>query len=281
MAFPGMTAAIGGLKAHMTAMNVIGNNIANVDTPSFKSGDVSFRDTMYQDVSSGAGGGTSGAGVNPSQIGYGAQASGVVTDQTKGAPNATGRASDQYIDGEGYFIVGDTAKDASDKFTGYKYTRIGQLTTDNNGYLTDGNGQYICGYANGSTALTALHLPLTGTVVDSVKNLAIGSDGTITCTDGGTVKTIGKIGLASFTNPAGMEQIGNGYYKPSQNAGVESDTTPGAGNTGSLVSGEIEASNVDLASQFSNMIMYERGYQANTKIVSVYDEMYQTLVNMK
>lgn len=305
-----MTSAIAGLRAHQLAMDVIGNNISNVDTPSFKSGSTAFRDTMYQEVTAGSGGTASGAGMNPSEIGYGAAATGVVLNTTKGGENATGINSDVYIDGEGYLIIGNSDKDTSntykkDSFTNYKYTRIGALSFDSQGYLTDGTGNYVCGQQNTvagqntvslspSAAASGTYDTPSGTVpppvaihydpsLGSLSNTSIGSDGTITATQAGKTITIGKIGLASFTNASGLQQIGNGFYAApaSGNTGTTQYSVPSPTGAGKLITGALEASNVDLASEFSNMIMYERGYQANTKIISVSDEMYQTLVNMK
>lgn len=296
-----MTSAVAGLRAHQTAMDVIGNNISNVDTPSFKSGSTAFRDTMYQEVNAGSGGTASGAGMNPSEIGYGAAATGVVLDTTKGGENATGKNSDVYIDGEGYLIIGNSARSGSDDFTDYKYTRIGALSFDSKGYLTDGTGNFVCGQQNTatdwSTTFTASPTDASGTYATgskpvaihydpskgSLSNTSISSDGTITATQASKTITIGKIGLASFTNASGLQQIGNGFYTApaSGNTGTTQYSVPSETGAGKLITGALESSNVDLASEFSNMIMYERGYQANTKIISVSDEMYQTLVNMK
>jgi flagellar hook protein FlgE len=109
----------------------------------------------------------------------------------------------------------------------------------------------------------------------------------------GSVVTIGQIEIAHFTNPAGLEQMGGNYYKATDNSGnatIESDgsitsaglsfETPGSSATGNLVTGALESSNVDLANEFSNMITTERGYQANSKIITVADEMLETLVSM-
>lgn len=310
-----MSSAIAGLKAHQTAVDVIGNNISNVDTRAFKSGATTFRDTMYQEVQSASAGNTANgsAGVNPSQIGYGAVAASVAVDMSKGGIDATGRAGDIYIDGEGYITVADGAvTDGGDdnskilptkastmtKNDTVKYTRLGSLDFDCNGYLTDSNGCYILGrqfgpdgkdldttadttpgvYASGRKLSLIKYNPKAG----KVNSLAIGGDGVVTAEyDGGKAIKIGQIGLANFANTAGLEQKGDGYYNATQNSGDPSYSDPQANATGKLNSGALEGSNVDLATQFSNMIMYERGYQANTKIISVSDEMYQTLVNMK
>lgn len=309
-----MSSAIAGLKAHQTAVDVIGNNISNVDTRAFKCGDTTFRDTMYQEVQSASAGktATGSAGVNPSQIGYGAVAASVAVDMSKGGIDSTGRAGDIYIDGEGYIAIADgpvtdgaddnakilpTKASTMTSNDSVKYTRLGSLNFDCNGYLTDSNGCYVLGrqfdpdgkdldttadttpgvYASTRKLSLIKFNPKKGKI-DSV---AIGSDGMVTAEyDGKSIK-IGQIGLANFANTAGLEQKGDGYYKATENSGTPTYSDPQADATGKLDSGALEGSNVDLATQFSNMIMYERGYQANTKIISVSDEMYQTLVNMK
>ena len=279
-----MTSAIAGLKANMTGMDVTGNNVSNVNTDAFKSSSVTYRDAMYQEISGGAAGNANTAGTNPSQVGYGSTASSINVNTTMGGQDATGKSDDVYIKGDGYLIVGKSAKDGDDKFGDYKYTRLGSLSWDSNGYLTAGSGNYVCGYqctagTMGST-LQAIKLPTSG-ANKSISNISIGPDGTITCSNGGTSETVGKIRLAAFTNPSGLEQAGSSFYTATDNAGARVEVDPGASGTNTLITGALEASNVDLATEFSNMIIFERGYQANTKIVSVADEMLQTLVNMK
>ena len=336
-----MTSAIAGLKAHQTAMDVVGNNIANVNTYAFKGSDTSFRDTMYQTVTA-ASGGNSAAGVagnNPMQVGFGATATNVTVDTTKGGEDSTGRSSDCYINGEGYYIVQDgSGVDASGNPTSYKYTRVGQLQFVD-GYLTDGNGNFILGANNSAidttstdatfgkgtgavpttttgggttdgklasdigtgTSVTATTpatwkdqatTPVGGivtlqkisydTTANSLKDIKIAGDGTITATDAnGKSVTIGRIGVAYFNNPGGLDEAGGSYYKSNGSSGAANAYGAGQGSTGSLITGVLESSNVDLATQLSNMIVYERGYQANTKIITVADEMLQTLGNMK
>ncbi len=267
-----MSSAVAGLKAHQDAIDVVGNNIANVNTHSFKSGSVSFRDVMYQNLTSASEGDENAgtAGVNPSQIGYGSAAASVGVDTTNGGKDQTGRPNDCYIDGEGYFVVRDGKN-------GEKFTRVGTLSFDGDGYLTDGNGGYVLGYDDENSAGDPIHFDDT-----DLKNVSIEPDGTITAiASDGDAEVIGQICLASFPNASGLEDIGNSYYRQTGNSGSPQYFEPGSGSTGNLVTGSLENSNVDLATEFSNMILYERGYQANTKIISVADEMLQTLVNMK
>ena len=115
-----------------------------------------------------------------------------------------------------------------------------------------------------------------------MKNIAVGMDGTITGEDvDGTIQIIGKIAIANVPNPDALQHEGNSYYKAVNNTGVITYTTPGESNTGVLRSGGLEMSNVDLANEFSDMIMTQRGFQANSKMITVSDEMLETLVNLK
>ena len=274
-----MTSAIAGLKANMTGLDVTGNNVSNVNTDAFKSSSVGFRDSMYQELSSGSASG-SAAGINPSQIGYGATASSVDVNTTKGGQDATGDQSNIYINGSGYLVISN--KNAGVTSADLKYTRLGKLGTDSGGYLTDGDGNFVCNAttADGSTTFTPIKL----TIVSGkpITDLSIGSDGKITYNNGsGTQQTAGPISLAVFPNAAGLQQAGGSCYNAAANAGTPVYVQPGDNGSNTLVPGALEGSNVDLATEFSNMIMYERGYQANTKIVTVADECLQTLVNMK
>ena len=115
-----------------------------------------------------------------------------------------------------------------------------------------------------------------------MKNISVGTDGTITGegTDG-TIQIIGKIAVANVPNPDALQHEGNSYYKAVANTGDITYTSAGNDSTGALRSGGLEQSNVDLANEFSDMIMTQRGFQANSKIITVSDEMLETLVNLK
>lgn len=306
-----LSSGISGLHAHQTAMDVIGNNIANVDTYGFKSSNVMFRDSLYEEMAAAsAPNATSGTGgMDPSEIGYGVNASSVSVNMGSGSFSATGKATDCEIDGEGYFVIanGTPAGDKKVAPASYKYTRVGSLHFDKSGYLVDGNKCRVCGQTNGVAAKTALTtantaatslLPADYTTTGNVpqyinydpdptyndlKDVAVSVDGTVTATNDGQPVIVGKIALAHFQNPNGLSQIGDSYYINTENSGDAGYAAPGDTKTGTgkLKPGGLESSNVDLATEFANMITYERGFQANSKIMNVADEMLETLVNMK
>ena len=116
----------------------------------------------------------------------------------------------------------------------------------------------------------------------TASNVAIGQNGEITYTDSsGAQQTAGYLELSSFPNPSGLTRDGGSTWSASASSGTPNTPgTPGAGGLGTTVSGELEMSNVDMATEFTNMITAERGYQANSKVITTADQMLQTVVNM-
>jgi flagellar hook protein FlgE len=191
--------------------------------------------------------------------------------------------------------------------TAIGYTRAGNLTTDAQGFLTTASGQYVVGYATpqaaaqaavpGSAAAqtgagaTYIYIPPGST------NVSIGPSGAVTYTDnnpadttanGAAANTYGQtciagyIAVASFPNEAGLTSEAGTSWTTSPNSGAPSFGTPDSGafvNT-QTISGELEQSNVDMATEFTNMIEAERGYQANSSVISTADQMIQTLIQM-
>ncbi len=118
--------------------------------------------------------------------------------------------------------------------------------------------------------------------LNEIDDIAIGSDGAVTVhnADKGTVQ-VGQICLANFANPSGLQAVGSNYFKASLNSGNPKVSIPGEDSTGTLKSDALEMSNVDLASEFADMIMTQRGFQANSRIITVSDSMMEELVNLK
>ncbi len=301
MAITAMSCGVAGVDTHMKAMGVTGNNISNVNTYGFKSSSAAFTDVMYQTLSGASAPGASNGGKDPVQMGYGAQLGAVSVNTGKGDQASTGDQRDCYIDGEGYFILADQSTpgaNVTDQPTvnSYKYTRVGAMKFDEAGNLVDSaTGNYVCGLSaatSGALPTTAptytasntpgiIHYDTTN-ASNTLSEISFAADGTITAKNSaGNVVSVGKLELAHFTNPAGLSQQGNSCVAKTDNSGDAKCDFPGSGATGALVRGALEASNVDLATELSNMIVYERGFQANSKIISVSDEMLETLVNMK
>lgn len=309
-----MNAAIAGLKAHQTRLDVIGNNIANVNTWGYKTRTTNFKDSVYTNLINGQSGnavlGNLG-GINVSQLGYGSVVSSVSANFGASNGQYTGNDLDCMIDGTGFFIVGPY-RDAVDNIqavegentegqfnianSGMLLSRVGIFTPDANGYLVDDSGNYVFGYIPDKQTpnennvvpmnydnLVPIRIPVNEETDEmySISSWRIGQSGTIigTATNGDIV-TIGQIAVASVENPNGLNQKTGYYYEVGNNAGrcIAMQTTAATGN---INSGFLEMSNTDIASDFAAMITTQRGYQANTKIITVTDEILEQLVNMK
>lgn len=300
-----MDSAVAGLRAHQNKLDVIGHNIANVNTFGFKSQSYSFQEAMYQTSSSstrGNAGAAASGGTNAAQYGYGSLTGSISTDMGSSTPTYVGGLNAS-INGEGFFVTSADLKTGVSptnlKGIGVDFTRVGQFNIDGNGYLVDSNGNFVYGYrpnnvqdySQGHSAnLEALKIPSATTGANFVgnplelKDVKINSLGEVTGTDKATGQTVslGKVAVATFQNPEGLTKTGQFYYNAEQNdnTGTCSAAEPG-GTTSTLMTGYIEASNVDLAKEFSEMITTQRGFQANSKIITVSDEILNDLINMK
>jgi flagellar hook protein FlgE len=271
-----MFSAISGLKAHQTMLDVTSNNIANVNTNGFKAGRTTFKDSLAQ-LQSGATAptGTQG-GANAKQIGLGVQLGSIDTLMSSGALQSTANVLDVAVQGEGWLRVGSGTPPALP--TTFQYTRAGNFTLNQQGHLVTQDGAYVIGRtaAGGAGADTYLQ------VTPGATNLSIGQDGAVSFDPpgGGARVTAGYISLAKFANEAGLQRGAANRWNASNSSGVEQVGTPGGGY-GLTSSGTVEMSNVDLASEFTTMITAQRGFQANSRVISAADEMLQDLVNLK
>jgi len=270
-----MYSAVTGLKGHQTMLDVIGNNIANVNTAGFKSSRVLFKDLYYQTLSASSDPSDVNGGTAPQQIGYGAAVSSVDLLTTRSGYQQTGRPLDMYISGEGYFLM----QDSSGKLL---YTRVGSLKFNPNGTLIDTNGNFVLGsmptYTDGDTPVI-----LNITDYDKYTGIYIAADGKIVGTNTETkqIDTLAQIVLATFANPEALSQEGNMYYTLTKSSGEAQLTTPGSVTGGSLVSSGLEMSNVDLTKEFTDMIVAQRGFQANSRVITTSDHVLEELVNLK
>lgn len=304
-----MFSGIAGLRAHQQKMDVIGNNIANVNTYGYKSGRVTFKESIYQTTSSSSGGSDVYGGSNPSQIGYGSQVGTIDLMFSGGAYAPTDSSTDCMIDGEGFFILGakgievelddDDPEAVSQDMTQFMLSRVGNFTFDGEGYLVDGSGNVVYGYGYTNNAIDESVLqPIRVPYVDSDGNLldagdtdgtplklnsvSISKTGEITGTNSaGETVTVGMLAIANVPNPNALEKTQGPYYSIRENTGYVLPYQPGEGTTGKILNYGLEMSNVDLAKEFSEMITTQRGFQANTRIISVTDEMLEELVNIK
>ncbi len=370
-----MYAAISGMKSHMNKLNVIGNNVANVNTFGYKCSRTTFKESLYTNVRSGTDGTATVGGINPAQIGYGCNIGTIDLDMSTKNYVPTGVNLDCMINGDGFFIVGDKpgmnadgVMDISDPKE-LNLTRVGNFTFDSNGYMVDGYGNVVYGFVTSagevaddgtitvgatpgltdkedpliSTQLAPIRLPLaavgdltatppikpgtaiypgvsgtgqnqyagglpvTGdTVAVNIDSVSVdGETGKVTGVNNATGEpiVIGYIAIAKVANPNGVTHTQGPYYKAAEGAGecnaasiggildgrflnnqaADADGAQPIFSTGgtNLITNGLESSGTDIATEFSEMISTQRGYQANTRIITVTDSMLEELVNIK
>jgi flagellar hook protein FlgE len=403
-----MFAGVSGLRSHQTMMDVVGNNIANVNTAGYKSAQVTFEEALAQTLQGPAGAGTARGGTNPLQIGLGVNVASIDGVFTQGAIQVTGRPTDLAVSGDGFFMLeqegarvytrsgsfrwdesgnlvgsggflvqGWTADNAgniatqtavssinlplsqvvdpvetdtveiggnlsSDYEIGdthttsivtydsigdahellVEFTKTGAnawtasasmdgnaltlsstaMTFDTNGDLTSAGTISLSGYTPPGAGAIAIDLELAGSgplvqfggsstaesfdqngnAIGFLNNFAIAENGTITGQfSNGETKVLAMIATATFNNPSGLIRDGDTHFTSSVNSGEPIVGEPGTGNRGLVAAGALEMSNVDLALEFTNLIIAQRGFQANGRVITATDEILADLVNLK
>jgi flagellar hook protein FlgE len=398
-----MFSAISGLRAHQTKMDVVGNNIANVNTVGYKSQTTVFEDTLSQLLRNGSAPQNGTAGSNPAQVGLGVKLSGISTNWTQGSTQNTGRSTDFMISGDGFFMTKAGSENLYTRAGSFDFDGVGNLVTpdggilqgwladpatgqiNNNGPVTNmaipygqvlapvattkgaaagnlsadaavgdsvetqinmydelGNAHQVSyvftktaantwdfDILDGGTSLLAspesldfatssgltpdpdsvtataawgsVDIDLTkvtqyggkasvtpttpvgaGSALGTLESFALSNDGTITGVySNGLRKPIGQLALATFANPSGLTKAGNSAYRVGDNSGNALVGTAGTGGRGTLTAGALEMSNVDLSEEFTGLIVAQRGFQANSKVITASDEMLSDLVNLK
>jgi len=250
-----------GMDAQQTQMDVISNNLANVSTNGFKASRAVFEDLIYQTIREpGAPSSTQTQLPSGLQVGTGVQPVATERILTQGNLTQTGNPRDLAISGNGYFQVL-----MPDGTTGY--TRDGALQTDSQGQLVTSNGYVI-------------QPPIT--IPANATSITVAADGTVAVGQPGTTTTVqvGNIQLAMFQNPAGLKALGGNVYQETGSSGAAATTAPGQNGSGSVQSGFIETSNVNVVEELVNMIQSQRTYEINSKAISTADQMLARLSQM-
>lgn len=285
-----MYSGVSGMKNFQIKLDTIGNNIANVNTVGFKKGRVMFQDLLSQNIA-GASAPINGlqGGSNPRQVGLGSTVSSIDTIHTPGSAMTTGVLTDLSIEGEGFFLVLPAGADADDFGPGPApgdgnpfLTRAGNFQIDAEGQMVTSTGLLVLD-VNGDI----IDLKDTGAIdLEDIESINISSTGVITVTEvDGNSTDVATIGIGNVTNPGGLRKVGGTLYEytPNAQAGGQiqwADLT--AGDLSSrIISGQLEMSNVDLTDEFTEMIVAQRGFQSNARIVTTSDEVLQELVNLK
>ncbi|WP_346200849.1 flagellar basal body rod protein FlgG [Caldifermentibacillus hisashii] len=272
-----MYSGISGMKNMQIKLDVIGNNIANVNTFGFKKGRITFKDAMYQSIGSASEGTDTRGGINPKQVGLGMEVASIDTIHTESSMQNTGRTLDLAItNGDGYFVVNDGGQTY--------FTRAGNFYIDDNGNLVNSDGYKVQGYDPNTNDLNKILIERQindGVDTLELQGISISQNGKIIAQyNDNSVRTIATIALARFSNEEGLNKVGGNLYQRSTNSGNPIYGI-GGGAHGTVVSGKLEMSNVDLSEEFTEMIVAQRGFQANSRIITTSDEILQELVNLK
>ena len=172
----------------------------------------------------------------------------------------TNRVLDCAIQGDGYFVV----QEGDEQY----FTRAGNFYLDSAGTLVTADGKKVL-------------MENETTIPTDATEITIGQDGTVSYTQNNTLVPAGTIQIARFANTGGLTKVGGNYYKPSNNSGEPVIGSPKTEGRGSVESGFLEMSNVDLSEEFTEMIVAQRGFQANSRIITTSDEILQELVHLK
>ncbi|MBD0380351.1 flagellar basal body rod protein FlgG [Paenibacillus sedimenti] len=264
---------VSGMRGFQTKLDVIGNNIANVNTIGFKGSRVMFKDILSQTVSGVSAADENRGGVNAQQVGLGVSMAAIDTVHTAGSAMTTNVVTDLRINGDGFFAVGTTEQTEAPYLT-----RSGNFTLDASRNLVNAEGLKVMAAEGGGPIV----------IPDNIVSFSIAQNGDIIGIDEtGASASIGlRVGVVKVVNPSGLEKIGGNLYRMTANANPEGAIEVGAaGNpetgTGTIISGQLEMSNVDLTGEFTEMIVAQRGFQANSRIITTSDEVLQEVVNLK
>ncbi|MCJ1909761.1 flagellar hook-basal body complex protein [Planococcus ruber] len=253
-----MYSGVSGMKGFQTKLDVIGNNIANVNTIGYKKSTINFQDLLSQNLS--------GSGVNPMQVGLGSMTAAINTIHTPGSSMTTGVGTDLSIMGDGYFVVQDP-DNAANRFL----TRAGNFVLNSTGQLVNPQGYQVVG-TNGPITINP----------QTYDSFTINGQGEVYAkTAAGAETLIANIGISNPPNPSGLSKVGGSLYEiTNASGGSTAVQTVGNANT-QLGTGMLEMSNVDLTEEFTEMIVAQRGFQANSRTITTSDEILQEVVNLK
>ena len=223
-----LMSGVAGLKAHQTRMDVIGNNIANVNTIGYKSKRATFKESFYQTLSSSANATAESGGINGTQVGYGSAISTIDVLHTNGGLNSTGHAMDVYIQGDGYLVVDDGKGNEM-------YTRVGILGFDGDGNLVDGNGNYVYGYPMARYAEN--QEAKAGTITVGTMTIDFGADNA-SCFNGYKIQTVTD---PAATGVTAVADINSKFITITSNGTVDNTALQNALQSMTSINGDLPA----------------------------------------
>lgn len=245
-----------GLDAQQTRMTVVSNNLANVNTTGFKQDRAVFEDLLYQTIRQpGAQSSTSTQLPSGLMLGTGVRTVATEKSHTQGNIVSTGNALDMAIQGRGFFQILKPEGDIA-------YTRDGTFQVDSTGQVVMSNGY---------------PLEPSITIPAQTVSITIGTDGTVSVLQAGQTSTtvVGNIQFADFVNPTGLQPVGENLFSETSASGTATTAAPGTSGVGTIISGALETSNVNVVTELISMIETQRAYEMNSKAISTVDQMLQ------
>jgi flagellar basal-body rod protein FlgG len=254
--------AASGMTAQQLNVDNIAHNLANANTAGYKMRRAQFQDLMYQNlVQPGASAGQQTVVPTGLQLGLGTRAASNEIIFSQGNFSSTGNQFDVVIQGRGFFQIRRPSGDLA-------YTRSGSFHVNKDGGMVTQDGDLLEPQI---------------TIPQDAQSVTIAPDGTVSYSQAGqtTAQMAGQIQLANFANPAGLNSEGRNLYTPTGASGDAIVGNPGGQEgLGSLLQGYVEQSNVSVVEEFINLIVSQRAYEANSKVVKAADEMYQQVNNI-
>jgi len=260
-----MYLGVSGMQNHQLRMDLIGNNISNENTTAYKATRANFQDALYQAV------GASGKANGTAQIGTGVSMAAISNNFDQGPLEPTERTLDLAITGSGFFGV----LDGSDKL---KFTRDGCFFFDKEGYLLNAGGLYVVDGSEEKIQVEDL---------ESREKVQISETGELfkmelDSASGETTKTtLGQMGLFNFQNVSGLTRAGDNLYLENNTTGERTSNEDESEGFGTISSGFLETSNLNIIDELSNLIATQRGYMANAKVFTTADEVLQETIQLK
>lgn len=242
-----------GMRAAEQQMQQISNNIANMQTIAYKTSKLIFSEIINKPS-----GEDESAKINPNYSGV--SITGISTNHESAGTQATGNKLDLAIVGKGFLVVENEKGDEL-------FTRVGKLTVDTDGYLSTLTGERLAGNISISPDMVDIKFTSNGKVL-------------VEYPDQSSFVEVGQLELAHFTNLDGLKLEGAGLYRKTNQAGEYYRANPTEEGFGSIAQGFLETSNVDMAVEMSELMIAQRGYQANARIISVVDNTQETLINL-
>jgi len=282
-----LTSGVSAMRTFTKGLEVIGNNIANVNTTGYKSSKTTFEDSFSNTLRGSAPSSATASNISAVQVGTGVKLAAISPNFTQGGLATTGVNTDLGVSGNGFFRVLNTTDN-----TEY-VTRAGDFRIDDKGYLVTNKGFRVQGLTGGSAGAAPatvgsiqLATPPTGTQLQSFSFDRQGN--LVEFYSDGSSATTNRVLLQTFNDPSGLQRVGDNLFNGMANAGPvgglalsATNNAPGGNGLGTIESGTLELSNVDLTEQFANMITTQRSFQASSRVVTVSDQVLEEVVNLK